>query len=290
MEGSTMIKTDEELIEAWMCTKGAHTRRNYTDDLKRFRRFTGGIPLHAVTLRTLQAFGDSLAAEGLRASSQGRTIGAVKSLLSFGVEVGYLARNAGQSWKIPKGEPAARGSIQEADLYRMLSVVDGRNSVLLRLLTVPDLTVENVCALRWGALREGGDSGCLVLGNSSVALSPEIWRSLLAIKPAWATLDTPVFLSRKKGGCLSVSQAWRIVTSAAKEAGVVGKIGPNSLKVVKPTLKNLALEFQSGTVVTRSLVTADIASLWAQVETGNVEIIISAVAAGQIQILVMQSR
>jgi len=62
-----------------------------------------------------------------------------------------------------------------------------------------------------------------------VLLSPDTWQELTALR-GQAGQEAPVFISRKGGGHLHPSQAWRIVRAAASRAGVQGQVSPQWLR------------------------------------------------------------
>jgi integrase/recombinase XerD len=61
----------------------------------------------------------------------------------------------------------------------------------------------------------------------TILLSVATWRELMALRGGQ---DDPVFPSRKQGGHLDRSQVLRIVQTAAKRAGVAGKVSPHWLR------------------------------------------------------------
>jgi integrase/recombinase XerD len=103
---------------------------------------------------------------------------------------------------------------------------------MLRLLYASGVRVSEVCGLKWRDLKERDDAGQVtVFGKGgktrTILLSLATWRELLALRGG---PDDPVFPSRKYGGHLDRSQVLRIVQTAAKRAGVVGKVSPHWLR------------------------------------------------------------
>src|ERR1044071_2488120 len=81
---------DTKLIDLWLSMKTSlHTRRAYAADATRFKTFVQK-PLAWVTLMDLQAWADDLVQGGLKPASQNRALTAIKSLLSFAQETGYV--------------------------------------------------------------------------------------------------------------------------------------------------------------------------------------------------------
>src|SRR5262245_2626291 len=91
---------DTRLIDLWLSLKtSSHTRRAYALEASRFLAFAQR-PLARVTLADLQAFAKQLGQGSLKPASQNRALTAIKSLLSFAQETGYLAFNAGAAVKL----------------------------------------------------------------------------------------------------------------------------------------------------------------------------------------------
>jgi site-specific recombinase XerD len=84
--------SDETLIALWLHGRSPRTQRAYRSDITGFLAHVAK-PLRAVTLGDLQGYWDTLS--GLAPASQARRLSAVKSLMSFGHELGYLPFNVG---------------------------------------------------------------------------------------------------------------------------------------------------------------------------------------------------
>src|SRR5579864_2877316 len=81
---------DASVVELWVGLKTSlHTRRAYAAEAARFLAFTGK-PLSLVTLSDLQIWASQLGQGSLKPASQNRALTAVKSLLSFAHETGYV--------------------------------------------------------------------------------------------------------------------------------------------------------------------------------------------------------
>src|SRR5690242_12610355 len=90
---------DARLIELWLSMKTSrHTRRAYAADIAAFLTFAGK-PLIAVTMIDVQGWAHHLAQGSLKPASQNRAVIALKSLLSFAQETGYLPFNVGAAIK-----------------------------------------------------------------------------------------------------------------------------------------------------------------------------------------------
>ena len=91
--------SDDGLVRLWLHGRPEATRRVYQSDADRFRAYTAK-PLREVTVGDVQDFSDSLA--HLADASRGRSLSAVKSLLSYGHRIGYLSFNVGALARLPR--------------------------------------------------------------------------------------------------------------------------------------------------------------------------------------------
>ncbi len=125
--------------------------------------------------------------------------------------------------------------LSESMVHRILAYETTlRNAALLRLFYASGARVSELARLFWGALmdrgtHQGRPAGQITLiGKGSVTrtvlLTADTWRVLQDLKTEEGTQGfgrrvDPVFRSRKKGP-LSRQQIWRIVRSAAQQAGL----------------------------------------------------------------------
>jgi site-specific recombinase XerD len=226
---------DSHLVQLWLSLKtSTHTRRAYAADAARFLSFVQK-PLPGVTLADLQAWAGHLGQGSLQPASQNRALTAVKSLLSFAQETGYLAVNVGAAVKLrPTRDNLAQRILAESEVARLIdAAAEGRNRLLLKLLYVSGVRVSELCGLKWcDALgrQEGGQITVFGKGGKTraILLKPKIWQQLMAQKGEARAID-PVFASRK-GGALDPSQVRRIVYDAARKAGMEHKISPHWMR------------------------------------------------------------
>ena len=227
---------DAKLVALWLSMKtSSHTRRAYAAEAADFLKFVRK-PLAWVTLMDLQAWAGHLGQGSLKPASQNRALTAVKSLLSFAQETGYLPFNVGAAVKLqPDRDGLAQRILEESEVARLIEAApEGRNRVLLKLLYVSGVRVSEVCGLKWCdalARQEGGQITVFGKGGKTrtVLLKPKVWQQLLSIKGEAKAVD-PVFRSRKGGGALDVSQVRRIVYAAAKKAGLEQKVSPHWMR------------------------------------------------------------
>ncbi len=227
---------DAQLVELWLSLKSSpHTRRAYRAESARFLAFAQK-PLSRVTLTDLQAWAGQLGQGSLKSASQNRALTAVKSLLSFAQETGYVTFNVGAAVRLrPSRDSLAQRILAESEVARLIdAAAEGRNRVLLKLLYVSGVRVSEVCGLKWCdamVRQEGGQITVFGKGGKTraVLLKPKVWQQLLAIKGEAKAVD-PIFPSRKGGGPLDVSQVRRLVYAAAKQAALEQKVSPHWMR------------------------------------------------------------
>jgi integrase/recombinase XerD len=188
-------------------------------------------PLPSVTLTDLQAWADTLG-QGSPASVN-RALTAVKSLLSFAHETGYLPFNVGIAVKLrPNRDGLSQRILEESEVARLVeAAAPGRNRVMLKLLYVSGVRVSELCSLKWCDALARQDAGQItVFGKGgktrTVLLRPKVWQQLLSLRGEAQAVD-PIFPSRSGGGPLDPSQVRRIVYAAAHKAGLEQKVSPH---------------------------------------------------------------
>jgi len=226
---------DSSFVQLWLGTKvSIHTRRAYRTEIVRFFEFAQK-PLDRITLADLQAYSQFLGQGSLQPASQNRALTAIKSLLSFGQEVGFLPFNVGAAVKLhPNPDGLAQRILAESEVARLIDRAPaGRDQVLLRLLYTSGVRVSELARLRWRDAMprlEGGQITVFGKGGKTrtILLKPKTWERLMALRGA-AELADPIFRSRK-GGHLDASQIRRIVYASARRAGLAKKISPHWLR------------------------------------------------------------
>jgi integrase/recombinase XerD len=227
---------DAQLVDLWLALKtSAHTRRAYSADIRRLLRFVQK-PLCRITLADLRDWAAHLGQGSLKPASRNRALTAIKSLLSFAQETGYLPFNVGAAVKlVPNRDSLAQRILDESEISRLIeAAAPGRDHVLLKLLYATGARVSELCGLKWRDAVPRQDAGQLtVFGKGgktrTILLKPAVWWQLLSIKGDACAAD-PIFASRKGGGPLDPSQVRRIVYAAAKKAGLERKISPHWLR------------------------------------------------------------
>jgi len=223
----THAATDEEVIRLWLYGRPGTTTRAYALEIGRFQGFVHK-PLQMVTLADVQEFADSLS--HLKSSSLARALAAIKSLMSFAHEIGYLQFNVGLPVRLPTvRNRRAERILTEEQVMRMLALTKNpRDHALLRLAYASALRISEMASLSWSDLAQRGDAGQVSVvakggKTHTILLSAGTWSELIALRHSESTDDLPVFVSRK-GNRLSKAQIHRVVVAAAHRAGINSKV------------------------------------------------------------------
>ena len=224
---------DRQLVAMWIArSESPNTRRNYQRQAERFLAFVGR-PLETVGLGDVQAYLASLTGS---AATRANATAAVKSLLSFGQETGYLRFNVGKVVKAPSIKNVlAERIMAEGDVLRMIALEsNARNRTLLTVLYGGGLRISEVCGLRWRDLSPRDEAGqATVYGKGGktrvILLSAATWKALAAVRGD-ADQDAAVFRSRKGGGQIDESMVHRIVKAAAGRAGLSAEVSAHWLR------------------------------------------------------------
>lgn len=176
-------------------------------------------------------------------ATQQRKLNAVRSLLSYGHDTGFLSFNVGA--RLPMPEAADRLSERILSIEEVLTMIArtkrNRDRMVLKMLYQTGARVEELCSLTWRAVNAGLDGCGLVTlfgkrnKTRTVPIKGKTFKELLDYraeleKKGEVKLDDYVFPSQK-GGRLDESQVWRIVRAAAQRAGIAQKnVSPHWLR------------------------------------------------------------
>lgn len=206
-------QNDETVIAMWLHGSCANTRRAYQADADRLLAFTGA-PIRATTLQHLQRFSDSLTNS---AASKRRTLCAIKSLLAFAFELGYVQFDVGRALKVSNKKIGVRPQriLTEAQVQAILARATDRNLLILKLLYVTGVRREELASLRWGDCTPRGEAGQITVTGKgdktrSVLLTESVWRELNARR---GQDDQSVF-------GITASAIFRVFKAAALAAGI----------------------------------------------------------------------
>jgi site-specific recombinase XerD len=233
-------RTDELIVQMWLAGNAPKTQRMYRSHARRLFDHVGK-RLAAMTLEDLQAFAQSLADEGLAPRSRRAMLAAVKSLFSFASDGGirHVRYNVAAAIRLPKSKDDRNERIlSEAQVQSIVAAArPGRDRLIVELLYLVGVRAEELATLRWKDAHEGV---LTVFGKGEktrhLRMSESAWKMLVE----WArekypgmvffhAMDGPIFQGRSRCGIpLSTVTVWRIVSSAARRAGI--KASPHWLR------------------------------------------------------------
>ena len=220
------------LVEQWVLTsRSENTREQYRRVASRLFDFVGNIPFDTITLAHLQAYVASL--EGMSASSITLHIMAIKSLYTFAGKLGAIRFNLASLLVAPAVEDKlAERIIEETDVVRMIALeTNKRDHALLRLMYATGLRASEVAALEWSNIKKREQGAQIaVYGKGGKTRYVPIGQSLYNELKSLDEQHGPVFKSRKGGACMSRVQITRIVSDAAKRAGIDEKVSAHWLR------------------------------------------------------------
>lgn len=228
-----IAKTNEELIELWLHGKSKNTCAGYRRDVAQFLAFIENKSLQLVTLNDMQAYADGIARQGYVPSSQRRKLCAVKSLLTYGHDLGVLTRNVGKTIKPPKEKNTiAERILSEQQVLNILSHTSkARDYALLRLLYATGARISEIISLRWRDLQDAnlGRGQVTLFGKGqktrTVVFSAKTWQIVRDLRET-SDPDEFVFKSRT-GKMLHRSQVQRILKSSCERADVTAPVSPH---------------------------------------------------------------
>lgn len=230
------VDTDQQFVAAWIARhESVNTRDNYARQARRFLAFVNK-PLGEVRVVDVQAYLTTMTDRA--AATRANAAAALKSLFSFGHDLGYLPFNPGKAIKMPSVKNTLAERIMlEADVLLMLRMEPNpRNRALLTLIYGAGLRISEACGLRWRDLAERDEAGqATVYGKGgktrAILLSANTWKILTAIRDG-AVPDNLVFQSRSSvgGAQLERMQVHRIVKAAAARASLSAGVSAHWLR------------------------------------------------------------
>jgi integrase/recombinase XerD len=166
-------------------------------------------------------------------STRARRVSAVKSLLTFGHRTGYLPFNVGSVIRPPKvRDELSERILREVEVLRMSDRAEGRDRISLRVLYASACRVSEIVALDWKHVRRLTD-GCSILTVHGKGAKTRHIRLDTGTADELEQLRTvagePAFVSRF-GTRLSVRDAHRIVSKAAKRARIKANVSPHWIR------------------------------------------------------------
>lgn len=244
------ISGTAQLVALWLAGKSPHTQDSYEGDIRSLIGFLLGrspqevrlndFDLRSLSLNDLLAFADALEARGYAAATRHRRLAAVKSLLHFGQDVGWLSFNAGRQLQLPASKDTlAERILSELEVMTLAALTPtGRDRLLVQFLYYTGARVGEVGiqsgrnsrehqGLRWRDLKPGreGAGKVTLFGKGQktrvVLIPAAVYQGLLELRVSDSP-NAPVFASRQGDKPLTVRQIRRIVAAAGERAGIAG--------------------------------------------------------------------
>jgi integrase/recombinase XerD len=233
---NSITVTNSELISLWLYGRSPNTQSSYLNHVNRFLAFVDK-PLTEVTLMDIQTW--QLSLSGMSSGSQRTALAVIKSLFSFGFELGVLQLNITRLARFPKVKDCLNEKILSVNQVREMIRLETnpRNRAILLILYSCGLRVSELCDLIWQDLQARDNGGQMSVfgkgGKTRVILIPNyVWLSVIKLRKKFG-LNEPVFRSRQRGENgyhLTRKQLDNIVKKAAKKAGIEGKVSPHWLR------------------------------------------------------------
>ncbi len=224
----------------------AHTLRAYKNDLEDFILYCKSSP-ESLEVKDIRGYISDLIIKGKAKSTVSRKLAAIRSFLAYLYEEGYIKLNPAKFVPMPKGAKHLPKflSIDEAfDLVQSpvgIEFIKIRDKAILELLYSSGLRVSELASINMedinikeGLLKvkgKGRKERIVPFGNKAAEAlkSYIIERMLFKKKKPISEKHTNLFLNIR-GGSLTDRQIRRIVVKYAGSIGIVGQIGPHTLR------------------------------------------------------------
>jgi site-specific recombinase XerD len=234
----TRAKSDAELVRSWADSlRSAHSRRNFETTALRLLE---ALPAGGIRKATVEDVREALAkiTEGLSDATAQQYVLRVKSLLSYGHKLGYMAFNAGVTIKIKPDQSRgglAKRIMPEVDVKLLIRAARSRRDrVMLETLYAGGLRISELVGLSWADVIERDSKVQLSVtgkgGRTRQVLLPQVVSaSLLALRDD-AGANDPVFASHKGGRRLTERTVGYMLKRTAKRAGIAETVSPHWLR------------------------------------------------------------
>lgn len=231
-ENRSGAATDQQLLRLWLDSKRSkHTQRSYARDITLFNEYLASLPdsparLDAITVRHIESFVKHSQSRGVPARTLARRLSAIKSLLTFAQQTGYLRFNVGTVVKLPPfPQNLAERILTEDEVHAcILAARQGRDRTLIRFIYFTGCRVSEVVNVRWKDLSPRDDRCVVTLFGKGgrtrhVPVPLELIRAVNELRHA----NMSGFVFETRGGRpLIPKDVWRIVRAAARAAGLRG--------------------------------------------------------------------
>ena len=216
------LSNEDELILAWLGEKAESTRKTYLNAVKGFFEFGGSID---ATFSTIQKYREALSQQ-YRVSTANKHLSAIKSLIRFATDMGYLSQNVAarvRSLKPSKDKSKqSKGAIEKIlsedevkQLYFCASTE--RDRVMIRTAYLLGLRIHELLALHWDDFFNGGKM-IKVIGKGSKERFVSVPETLLS---DLKSLDTDGFIFQNYlGQKMTAVAAHKILKKIIDRAGL----------------------------------------------------------------------
>lgn len=178
------MPSDTEILEQWLYGRAALTQRVYLKDVERALRWMGGLSIEEIALGDLQKYQSHLIADRHDApATVNRKMSALRSLLRFAHEQGWIDRNPALALKSPKVHNNLHERTLTPEQVEAIcsAATTDRNRAFLRLAYATGARISELCNLLWKDCTPKPDGSAVVrlLGKR------DKWRSVRVPKAAW---------------------------------------------------------------------------------------------------------
>ena len=195
------FSNEDQLIFAWLGEKAESTRKNYRNAIKGFFEFGGSID---TTFTTIQKYREVLS-QRYRTSTANNKLSAIKSLIRFATDIGYLSQNVASRVRSLKASKE-KGKQSKSSIEKILTedevkaLLDNasteRNRIMIRTAYLLGLRIHELLNLHWDDFFNGGKQ-IKVIGKGSKQRFVAVPDSLLA---DLKTLDNGGFIFQNRLG------------------------------------------------------------------------------------------
>lgn len=216
------MPSDTEILEQWLYGLAAGTQRTYLRDAERALRWMGGPAISGITLGQLQGYQAHLISDRHDApATVCRKMSALRSLLRFAHEQGWIDRNPALALKSPKVHNNLHERTLTPEQVEAIcnAATTDRNRAFLRLAYATGARISELCNLLWKdcTVKPDGSAVVRLLGKR------DKWRSVRVPKAAW------FWVGRLRNGAPDDAKVFGVKTRQASDitkAAVLKSGGP----------------------------------------------------------------
>lgn len=249
------LSTDAEEFLSYLAVERGRARASiaaYRRDIRAYEGFLAerGLSLELAGSRDVEAYLAVLAASGRRATSNARSLAAVRGLHRFCVDERGASADPTEGVAGPRLPQPIPKALSEADVELLLSAVVGddpkarRDRLILEMLYATGMRISELAALRLGDV-DLERQMALVFGKGSKERLVPFGRHCLAALTTWLApagrpamaparwarrSDEESLLISSRGRSMSRQTIWTAVRSAAAKVHLEGRVTPHVLR------------------------------------------------------------